>query len=150
MKYHFDEQAMNVFGEKLGRAVEGGQVIELIGDVGAGKTTLTKALARGMGITGNIQSPTFTISNQYDAPSGLRLIHYDFYRLNEAGIMADELIEEKDDDKAVIIIEWGDIIRDALEDDHLTIRIMATAETERDVEIEASGEKSRGLQEQLT
>lgn len=149
MKQHFDEAGMNAFGEKLGRVVTGGQVIELIGDVGAGKTTLTKALARGMGITANIQSPTFTISNQYEAPSGLRLVHYDFYRLTEAGIMADELVEEEDDDRAVVVIEWGDIIRDALEADRLTIRIVATAETERDVVVEASGPNSNQFLEKL-
>lgn len=140
---------MDKFGEKLGRLVAGGQVIELIGDVGAGKTTLTKAIARGMGITDNIQSPTFTISNRYQAPRDLTLVHYDFYRLTEAGIMADELGEEEDDSTAVIVIEWGDIIRDVLRSDRLTIRIIATAETERDVELQAGGEQSKKLQEQL-
>lgn len=149
MKYEFDLVALEAFGKKLGTVVTGGQVIELIGDVGAGKTTLTKAIALGLGISANIQSPTYTISNEYDARDGLRLVHYDFYRLNDAGIMADELVEEEDDQSAVVVIEWGDIIRDVLPADRLTIRIDATGETTRTLKVEATGERSIALREKI-
>ena len=65
------------FGAKIGGLLLGSETLELIGDIGAGKTTLTKGLARGLQIEDEIQSPTFTISRNYEAPNGLRLAHYD-------------------------------------------------------------------------
>ena len=70
------------FGQELGNSLKGGEVIELIGDVGAGKTTFTKGLAKSLGITDEIQSPTFTISRVYEGTKN-NLVHYDFYRLND-------------------------------------------------------------------
>ena len=70
------------FGQELGNSLKGGEVIELIGDVGAGKTTFTKGLAKSLGITDEIQSPTFTISRVYEGTKN-NLVHYDFncYRM---------------------------------------------------------------------
>jgi tRNA threonylcarbamoyladenosine biosynthesis protein TsaE len=70
------ESEMAEFGQKLGAALVGGECIELIGDVGAGKTTLTKSIARALGVDGPIQSPTFTICNRYETRNGLILAHY--------------------------------------------------------------------------
>jgi tRNA threonylcarbamoyladenosine biosynthesis protein TsaE len=82
---------MKLFGEKIGSFLRGGETIELVGDVGAGKTTLTKGIALGMGVDEDVQSPSFTISRLYTTPGGISLAHYDFYRLSDAGIMGDEL-----------------------------------------------------------
>ena len=71
----------------------GGEVLELVGDIGAGKTTLTKGIAQALEINEPVQSPTFTISRVYDSPRGLSLAHYDFYRLGNAGIMSEEIRE---------------------------------------------------------
>jgi len=144
-----DEDKLSELGQKIGYVVKGGEVIELIGDVGAGKTTLTKAVALGMGIMGPIQSPTFTISNRYVSPSGITLAHYDFYRLNDAGLMKEELGETIADSTTVTVIEWGDIISDVLPADHLSIRLVPTSETERQVEIVAHGPASEKLKENL-
>src|SRR6266566_208876 len=103
------EFEMRAFGTKLGALLKGGEVIELVGDVGAGKTALTKGIATGMGIDEDVQSPTFTISRVYDAPNNLHLVHYDFYRLHDAGIMADELDETVSDASTVTVIEWAEI-----------------------------------------
>src|SRR5665647_571424 len=91
------EQEMRTLGEKLGLLLKGGEVIELVGDVGAGKTTFVKGLAHGLAIDEDVQSPSFTISRVYDARDDLQLAHYDFYRLNDAGIMANELTETTQD-----------------------------------------------------
>ncbi len=144
-----DEQTMKTLGRTLGRALQGGEFFELIGDVGAGKTTFTKALAEGLGITEPIQSPTFTISNRYESPRGVTLVHYDFYRLQDAGIMQDELREVVDDSRAVTVIEWGDIVADVVPDDRLTITITPTSESARDVEIVAHGARAQQLIEVL-
>lgn len=144
------EAAMKVFGTRLGESFVGGEVIELIGDVGAGKTTLTKGIAEGMGITETVQSPSFTISRVYDDTStGLRLAHYDFYRLHDAGIMAEELRETAHDTQVVTIIEWADIVAGVLPEDRLTVRITAVSELGRQVGLEAHGPRSQRLLEAI-
>lgn len=118
-----DQDELMSFAEKIGRLLDGGEVIELLGDVGSGKTTFTKGLARGLEIDDPIQSPTFTINRIYEARDGLRLAHYDFYRLSNAGIMSQELDESIHDPKTITVIEWGDIIQDILPENRITIKL---------------------------
>lgn len=134
-----DEAAMREFGCRLAGAIKQDAVIELIGDVGAGKTTLTRALARKLGVQGPVQSPTFTIRNNYDLPDGRILAHYDFYRLGKAGIMSDELAETIDDPQAITVIEWGDIVTDILPENRLTIEITSPTEETRTLRITGHG-----------
>ncbi len=109
-----NEAAMKLFGRHLGERLRGGEVIELIGDVGAGKTTLVKGVGEGLKIDEDIQSPSFTISRVYQARDGLELHHYDFYRLTEAGIMSYELEESVRDPMAITIIEWAETVHNVL------------------------------------
>lgn len=136
---------MKAFGQTIGALLHGGEVIELVGDVGAGKTTLAKGIATGLGVDEDVQSPSFTINRVYDMPSGLRLSHYDFYRLREPGIMAAELNETLHDPQGVTIIEWAEIASGVLPDDRLTIHITSPGELTRRVELRAGGEKSKSL-----
>ena len=138
---------MKEFGRTIGAALRGGEVLELIGDVGAGKTTLTKGLAEGLAISETVQSPTFTISRVYAARDGLHLHHYDFYRLGEAGIMAEDVNEVMHDPAAVTVIEWSGAVSDVLPTDRLQISIQATDENERNVTVNAGGERSQALLE---
>lgn len=111
-------------GEILGdvrRQDPSGVIIELIGDIGTGKTTFTRGLAEGLGITEPITSPSFTISKTYALPNGKRLIHYDFYRLPDPGLMTDDLAENLKNPNNIIVIEWGDSVSDLLPEDHVTI-----------------------------
>jgi tRNA threonylcarbamoyladenosine biosynthesis protein TsaE len=140
---------MKDLGAKLGALLRGGEIIELVGDVGAGKTTFTKGLARGMSVDEDVQSPSFTISRVYDAPNGLRLAHYDFYRLHNAGIMADDLRETLGDAITVTVIEWAEIVSGVLPEDRLTLLISSTSEDDRRVELKVDGPTSRKLMEQL-
>jgi tRNA threonylcarbamoyladenosine biosynthesis protein TsaE len=125
------EQATREFGEKIGNLLEGGEVIELVGDVGAGKTTFVKGLAKGLGIDEDVQSPSFTISRVYDGRDGLLLAHYDFYRLGDAGIMADELQETLQDPATVTVIEWAGIVEGVLPKERLTIHFETPTENTR-------------------
>jgi len=145
------EHEMKTFGATLGALLKGGEVIELVGDVGAGKTTLTKGIANGLEIDEDIQSPSFTISRVYDTPHGLHLSHYDFYRLQDAGIMASELHETVNDPATVTIIEWAEIIAGVLPEDRLTVTIKSSADDEhaRRVELVAGGPKSSQLLKEL-
>ena len=122
------------FGAKLGSLLQGGEVIELIGDVGAGKTTFTKGLAKGLAIADTVQSPSFTISRVYDGR--LELVHYDFYRLNDAGVMALELADNLGDAEKVVVIEWAETVADILPESRIQVKITSFRETERLLEIE--------------
>lgn len=143
-------EEMKQFGEKLGQSLKGGEVIELIGDIGAGKTTFTKGLAAGLKVDDDVQSPTFTISRVYDARDGLELVHYDFYRLAEPGVLKMEIEESVHRPDAVTVIEWGGIIEGVLPADRLTLTITAVADTERTINIKASGPRATAAMEAVS
>ena len=116
--------------ERLGSKLRGGEVIELVSDLGGGKTTFTRGLVRGTGSADKIASPTFTISREYTAPK-FTIAHFDFYRLGEAGIVGDELGELIGDPLYVVVVEWGEIVHDVLPRDRLTVHIRQTGELTR-------------------
>lgn len=120
--------------ERLGRKLRGGEVIELVSDLGGGKTTFVRGLARGAGSSDKVSSPTFTLSNEYKAAE-LAIHHFDFYRLGEAGIMQEEVAEILGDPQAVTVIEWAGIVLDSLPAERLTIQIRATGEDSRELTI---------------
>jgi tRNA threonylcarbamoyladenosine biosynthesis protein TsaE len=140
-----NEDEMIRIGQKLGAILNGGEVIELIGDVGSGKTTLVKGIAIGLDISDIIHSPSFSINCTYDARNGLTLSHYDFYRLNNPGIMTDELCETLNDKGTITVIEWSEIIQGVLPADRLSINIVAQNEDSRRLELSAGGRISKGL-----
>src|SRR3989344_6679511 len=118
--------------EKIGRNVRGGEVIELVSDVGGGKTAFVRGLAEGMGSPDKVSSPTFTISKVYNAGK-LKLLHFDFYRLHEAGLIEHELAETINHPENVIVIEWGDIVQGVLPLERMTINIKTTGATNREL-----------------
>ena len=136
---------MQQLGQTIGRSLKGGEVIELVGDIGAGKTTLTKGIAKGLDITEPVQSPTFTISRVYRSSGGLTLAHYDFYRLGEAGIMAEEIHEVTMQPQTVTVVEWAGAVEQVLPADRLTARILAINEQSRRVTLSAGGPMSQAL-----
>ena len=130
-----NEQETKQLAEKIGKSLKGGEIFELVGDVGAGKTTFVKGLAKGLEVTDDVQSPSFTISRVYEARDGLELAHYDFYRLTDPGIMANELSEMVHDPQVVTVIEWADIVEGVLPETHFTISLEAPTETSRKITI---------------
>lgn len=116
-------------------AEEANGVVELVGDVGAGKTTFVRGLAEGLEIKEPITSPSFTISKAYACPDGRTLIHYDFYRLNDPGIMSEDLMENLKDKNNIILIEWSDSIKDFLPEKHTIINIKYNDDNSRELEI---------------
>lgn len=129
------EQETKTLGEKIGAQLKGGEVFELIGDVGAGKTTFVKGLAKGLGIDDDVQSPSFTLSRVYDARDGLTLAHYDFYRLNDPGILMNELDEVVHEPNTVTVIEWAAIVEGVLPEGYMSIAITSPSETARIITI---------------
>lgn len=128
-------EEMNTLGAQLARQLRGGDVVELVGDIGAGKTTLTKAIAASLGVDEEVQSPTFTISRMYPTQWGT-LAHYDFYRLNDPGIMATELAEHTSDPQAITIVEWAGVVDGVLPPARIVVRITPRDEAVREVVIE--------------
>lgn len=99
----------------------------LVSDLGGGKTTLTKGLARGLGSTSVVTSPTFTVSKVYACRDGLALHHFDFYRLQESGMVGHELEEVLQDSQAITVLEWGEIVENVLPAESIQIKITRTS-----------------------
>lgn len=110
--------------------MQGGEIIELVSDLGGGKTAFVRGLAKGMGSKDKVHSPSFTLTNEYKAKD-LTLYHFDFYRLNEPGIMRDQLTEAVNNPKGVVAVEWPAIIEDVLPLNRLIIKIHSTSPTHR-------------------
>lgn len=119
------------FGRCVGAALRGGEIIQLVSDIGGGKTTFVKGLATGMGSDETVQSPTFIISALYECNGGKLLYHYDFYRLDDPGIMSDQLTESLNDPQSVSVIEWGGIVSNVINRPTITIVMRAEGETQR-------------------
>jgi tRNA threonylcarbamoyladenosine biosynthesis protein TsaE len=122
-------------GELLGQNLKGGETIELRSDLGGGKTTFTRGLTRGLGSKNTVSSPTFTISRIYKCKNSLEIHHFDFYRLHEAGIVANELTESLHNPKVITVVEWSDVVKDVLPKDRLTIEFKAVADNPEEREI---------------
>lgn len=126
------ETELASFAEQLGESINPPMIFELIGDVGAGKTTFTRHLAKGLGISAPVTSPSFTISKQYASKKAL-LIHYDFYRLEDPGLMSAELEEALMNKNAIIVLEWANSVKNLLPENHATIIFKVTPDGSREL-----------------
>jgi len=126
------EAEMIKFGEELAKSISAPSVIELVGDVGTGKTTITKGIAKGLGVEDEVTSPSFMISKQY-AFDGGKLVHYDFYRLAEPGIMSEDLLENINDEKTITVVEWADSVADLLPEGHKKFEIKLLDDGSREI-----------------
>ena len=120
-------------GENFARTLPPGAVVALYGDLGAGKTAFVRGMARGLGITARVSSPTFTIVNEY---AGAReLFHFDMYRLESADELFDIGWEDYLRRGGICAVEWSENVADAFEGDEITVKITKTGEQERTIEI---------------
>jgi tRNA threonylcarbamoyladenosine biosynthesis protein TsaE len=129
--------ATESLGEAWGRAAQSGLVIALSGDLGAGKTQFVKGLARGLGVTARVHSPTFTLVNEYGG-GRLKLFHLDLYRLETAAQILSAGIEEFLSPDGVAVIEWAERLEDGrwkMEDGKkfVQVKIEIVSETERKI-----------------
>ena len=133
-------------GNRLGLLLQPNMLLTLSGDLGAGKTTFTKGIGQGLGITKVINSPTFTILKQYQGR--LNLSHFDAYRLE--GQDDDLGFEEIFDSDDVCVVEWANFIEDILPVDRLTIEIKKIDENIREFVFKTYSEKYAQVVEALT
>lgn len=124
---------------KIGKALKGGEVIELVSDLGGGKTTFVRGLAQGAGSKDKVASPTFTISKVYDADD-FQIHHFDFYRLPDAGLMTNELGDVLGDPAIVTVIEWADAVKHVLPGQRLHIAIRQLPNGDRELNFSAPQE----------
>ncbi|MEG1285388.1 MAG: tRNA (adenosine(37)-N6)-threonylcarbamoyltransferase complex ATPase subunit type 1 TsaE [Romboutsia sp.] len=115
------EEQTKEIGYKLGTLLHPGSVICLIGDLGAGKTTMTQSLAKALEVDDYITSPTFTIVNEYQGK--MPLYHFDVYRIGNSEEMYDIGYDEYINSDGVCIIEWANLIQDILPDEYLYIEL---------------------------
>ena len=111
--YIKNEHDTEEFGMKLASSLESGDIVALIGDLGTGKTTLTKYIAKGLGVTENIDSPTFNIVKEHKSGT-IPLFHFDVYRLSSGDELLDIGADEYFYSDGVCIIEWADIVADVV------------------------------------
>lgn len=134
-----DLASTQAFGRRLGRRLWPGAVVALIGELGAGKTQLVRAIAEGLDIVDSriVTSPTFVLVQEY--PARLPIYHFDAYRLNAEAEFADLGVHEYFESTGVCLIEWADRVPGCLPAEHLRIALETTGETARRARIEGKG-----------
>ena len=124
------------YGREIGAKLKAPAALELVGDVGSGKTTLTRGIAEALSIRGPVTSPSFTISKRYAGIQDghpITLAHYDFYRLPDPGIMKEDLDESLNDPDTITIVEWGESVKDLLPEGHMKIEIKYREDGSREI-----------------
>lgn len=130
-------------GERLGRLLQPGHVVALVGELGTGKTCLTQGIARGLGVEGPVTSPTFIMVNEYRTAGGAVLYHIDCYRLQEQGV-AEALaigVDELLGGDGICVVEWAERIEPLLPPDRLAVTLVYVNHTTRRLHLKASGER---------
>ncbi|TYS83534.1 tRNA (adenosine(37)-N6)-threonylcarbamoyltransferase complex ATPase subunit type 1 TsaE [Rossellomorea aquimaris] len=125
------------FAEKLAAHLKPGAVLTLEGDLGAGKTTFTKGLAKGLGVTKTVNSPTFTIIKEYKGR--LPLYHMDVYRLDDS--FEDLGFDEYFEGEGVTVVEWAHLIQDQLPEELLSLSIYREGDSTRKIVLKPFGER---------
>ncbi|GAA1023059.1 tRNA (adenosine(37)-N6)-threonylcarbamoyltransferase complex ATPase subunit type 1 TsaE [Amycolatopsis albidoflavus] len=128
------------FGRTLGAALRAGDLVLLDGPLGAGKTTLTRGIADGLGVGGRVSSPTFVLARVHAAgAAGVPLIHVDAYRLGGDLSQLDDLDLDTDLESSAVVVEWGEGSAERLSEDHLVVRLTRHDDDTRTVVLEPHG-----------
>ena len=130
------EQETEAVGEALARSLRGGEVIAMYGELGAGKTAFVRGMARGMGLSCRVSSPTFMIVNEYIG--NRELIHFDMYRLGSADELFDIGWEDYLSRGAVCAVEWSENVKDAFFGDEIEVRIEKLSERQRRITVKGA------------
>jgi tRNA threonylcarbamoyladenosine biosynthesis protein TsaE len=135
--------ATEALGQSIGQAVRGGEVLALVGELGAGKTSLVRGIADGLQAPAAVSSPTFVLIHEYQGR--LPLVHVDLYRLRSEAEAEAIGLQEYFDGRAVTAIEWADRFPALLPADRLDLRLRHVSPTARTAELSARGPAARAL-----
>ena len=127
-----------LLGERLAHLLQPGDVLLMLGDLGAGKSELTRGIAKGLGVTSTVASPSFTILNVYDE-GRVALYHFDWYRLNDVEELYEMGMEEYLGGDGVAVVEWPSQCPEAIPETCLEVRITPVSETEREITLTPCG-----------
>ncbi|WP_253858921.1 tRNA (adenosine(37)-N6)-threonylcarbamoyltransferase complex ATPase subunit type 1 TsaE [Prauserella alba] len=133
------------FGRSLGRQLRAGDLVLLAGPLGAGKTTMTRGIADGMGVSGRVSSPTFVLARVHSAPddgssrNGVALVHVDAYRLGGDLSELDDLDLDAELESSAVVVEWGEGLAEPLSEDRLVVRIERHPDDTRTATLEPHG-----------
>ena len=137
MVYRTESAAQTeALGRELGARLRPGSVVAFRGGLGMGKTAFTRGLAQGLGCTGRVTSPTFTIVNEYLGER--ELIHFDMYRLSSAEELFDIGWEDYLNRGAICAVEWSENVQEAFFGDEIKVTIEKLSDTERKITIEGA------------
>jgi len=138
------------FGERLGKLLAPGYVIALLGELGAGKTTMVKGIVRGLGVTDRraVKSPTFALVHRYEGR--MPVYHFDAYRLESTQEMLDIGSDEMIYGDGVSIIEWADKVPECLPEEYLKVTLIAVSENERTIEVCGYGDRYNEIIDSIT
>ena len=142
-----DEAATLAFGNRLARVLEPGLFVSLSGNLGSGKTTLTRGILRGLGYPGKVKSPTYTLVELYNL-SKLDLYHFDFYRFNDPQEWLDAGFRDYFDPRNICLVEWPERARDLLPVADLKIALSMEGEGRR-IDIAAETEHGKRCLDRL-
>lgn len=120
------------YGNLLAKSLQAGDVVLLVGDLGAGKSELTRGIAKGLGVTETVTSPTFTILNVYESGK-IPLYHFDWYRLQDTDELYDMGMDEYLGGDGIAVVEWPERCEDAIPGKHLIVRINTINENTREI-----------------
>ena len=129
------ESETEALGAQFAQTLSAGAVAALYGELGSGKTAFVRGMARGMGFQGVVNSPTFTIVNEYEG-GAKPLFHFDMYRLGGADELYDIGWEDYLSRGGVCAVEWSENVPGAFEGDEYTVRFCKTSDTDREITIE--------------
>lgn len=120
-------------GMRLGKSLKKGDCVALVGDLGAGKTVMTKGIAKGLGVRNAryVNSPTFVIIKEYKGK--IPLYHFDLYRLHKSSVIDAENFEEYFYGDGVTVIEWADKIREILPPKYIEVKLSVAGENKRKI-----------------
>lgn len=140
------ESETEALGRALGRRLQPGDVVALVGDLGAGKTCLTRGIAAGLGIEEPVASPTFILVAEYPTASGFPLYHADCYRLDNPAREAEDIgLDELMADHGAVVVEWADRIAALLPPDHLRVTLEIVDDHSRRITLEPTGPRAARL-----
>lgn len=134
--------ATRALGEKLAQHLRAGDVLLLLGDLGAGKSELTRGIAKGLGVTATVASPSFTIMNVYEE-GRVPLYHFDWYRLNDVEELYEMGMDEYLGGDGVAVVEWPSQCPEAIPESYLEVKITPVSETEREITLTPCGDFRR-------